>query len=114
MSKATNWIDIGEIADVPVRGSRLVQVQGGAIAIFRTRDDQVFALDDRCPHLGGPLSQGIVHDRSVTCPLHNLVIDLKSGEGQGPDGGCVRSYPVELRDARIFLDLGALENERVA
>ena len=56
------------------QGARLVKTPRGCVAVFRTAEDEVFALDDRCPHKGGPLSQGIVHGRSVTCPLHNWVI----------------------------------------
>lgn len=114
MSQTSKWVDIGKVSDVPVRGSRLIQVPGGGIALFRTSDHQFFAIDDRCPHLGGPLSQGIVHDQRVTCPLHNLVIDLASGEGQGPDGGCVRTYPVDVQGERILLDISTLKQQKVA
>lgn len=114
MSKSPKWIEIGAVSDVPVRGSRLVQVSGGTVAVFRTNDDHIFAIDDRCPHLGGPLSQGIVHDQRVTCPLHNLVIDLASGEGQGPEGGCVRTYPIDIQGDRILLDISTLKQKKVA
>ncbi len=75
------------------------------IALFRTGDNQIFALEDRCPHLGGPLSQGIVHGRAVTCPLHNWNIDLASGEALGTDQGCSQSFPVRLEDERIYISL---------
>ncbi|WOF75171.1 nitrite reductase small subunit NirD [Parvibaculaceae bacterium PLY_AMNH_Bact1] len=114
MSKTEKWVEIGKVSDVPVRGSRLIQVAGGAVAVFRTSDDSIFAIDDRCPHLGGPLSQGIVHDQRVTCPLHNLIIDLASGEGLGPDGGCVRTYPTDVQGDRILLDVSALKQKKVA
>ncbi|MEQ9590666.1 MAG: nitrite reductase small subunit NirD [Parvibaculaceae bacterium] len=114
MSKPPKWIEIGAVSDVPVRGSRLIQVSGGTVAVFRTSDDQFFAIDDSCPHLGGPLSQGIVHDQRVTCPLHNLVIDLASGEGQGPDGGCVRTYPIDVQEDRILMDISTLKQTKVA
>jgi nitrite reductase [NAD(P)H] small subunit len=114
MSKTPKWADIGKVSDVPVRGSRLIQVAGGAVAVFRASDDHIFAIDDSCPHLGGPLSQGIVHDHRVTCPLHNLVIDLASGEGQGRDGGCVKTYPVNVQDGRILLDISTLKQKKAA
>ncbi len=114
MNKTPKWIEIGSVNDVPLRGARLIQVSGGAVAIFRTGDGSVYAIDDACPHLGGPLSQGIVHDHRVTCPLHNLVIDLASGEGQGPDGGCVRTYPVDVKEDRILLDISSLKQKKVA
>ena len=89
-----DWIDIGAVDDIPLRGARVRRRRrDGRIAVFRTGDDEVFALDDRCPHKGGPLSQGIVHGRAVTCPLHNWVISLETGEALGADEGCVRTHP---------------------
>ena len=76
------WTTIGNVDDIPVAGSRVVISPGCRIAVFRTEDNQIFALEDRCPHRKGPISQGIVHGKKVTCPLHNLVIDLASGETQ--------------------------------
>ncbi len=98
-----NWIDIGAVDDVPVRGSRVVTTTAGDIAIFKTADSRVFALWDKCPHKGGPLSQGIVHDDSVTCPLHNWVIGLEAGEVRGPDQGCARKVETRLEAGRILL-----------
>jgi nitrite reductase (NADH) small subunit len=71
--------------------------------VFRTVDDRVFAIDDRCPHKGGPLSQGIVHGNSVTCPLHNWVISLESGKAQGADEGCVRTIPLKVEEGTIYI-----------
>lgn len=98
-----DWLDIGTLNDIPRRAARVVKTARGDIAIFRTMDDQVFALDDRCPHKGGPLSQGIVQGESVTCPLHNWVISLRTGEAQGADQGCTRTIAVKLQDGRILL-----------
>lgn len=101
----TNWVEIGDVADIPVRGSRVVATSRGDIAIFRAADDAVFAVDDKCPHKGGPLSQGIVHGHSVTCPLHNLIIDLETGQATGVDEGCTRSVPVKIENGRILLGI---------
>lgn len=101
----SRWIDVGALSDIPRRGARVVRTPMGCIAVFRTEADEVFALDDRCPHKGGPLSQGIVHGRSVTCPLHNWVIDLASGEASGPDEGRVAAVPLRCEDGRLLLDL---------
>jgi nitrite reductase [NAD(P)H] small subunit len=100
-----NWIAIGRLSDIPRRGARCVDTPDGKIAVFRTADDRVFALDDHCPHKGGPLSQGIVHGASVTCPLHNWVISLESGEALGVDVGRVRSIPVKVEDGKLLLAL---------
>ncbi len=99
----TNWIEIGALSDIPVLGSRVVKTASGNIAVFRTGDDEVFALDDRCPHKGGPLSQGIVHNKRVTCPLHNFVIDLKSGVAVAPDEGCTRAHPAKVENNIVWL-----------
>jgi nitrite reductase (NADH) small subunit len=99
------WLDIGTLDDIPRQGARTVSTPRGDIAVFRTLADEVYALDDHCPHKGGPLSQGIVHGHSVTCPLHNWVIDLASGEAAAPDHGCVRRIPVKLAEGRLLLGL---------
>lgn len=97
------WIDIGAAEDVPLRGSRVVATPKGDIAVFKTATGRIFALWDKCPHKGGPLSQGIVHGDSVTCPLHNWVIGLESGEVKGPDQGCARKVETRLDAGRILL-----------
>ena len=94
------------LADVPRLGARVIERPenaGGNVAVFRTAADRVFALADRCPHKGGPLSQGIVHGHAVTCPLHNWVIDLATGEAAAPDQGCVRRVPVRVEAGRILI-----------
>ncbi len=108
----TNWIEIAKLEDIPRLGSRVLETHTIRIAVFRTAGDQVFALKDECPHRKGPLSQGIVHDTSVTCPLHNWRIDLVSGEAKGPDQGCAQSFPVKLEGGRVYL--GVLVQEAAA
>jgi nitrite reductase (NADH) small subunit len=100
------WMDVGHLDDIPRLGSRVVTGPAIDIAVFRTADDRVFALHDRCPHKAGKLSQGIVHGDSVTCPLHNWVIDLTDGKAREPDEGCSRSVPVRLHEGRILLAVG--------
>ncbi len=107
------WLDVGFVRDIPRRGARQVDTPWLRVALFRTADDRVFALEDRCPHKQGPLSQGIVHGSAVTCPLHNWVIGLESGTVQGPDKGCVKTLPVRNEDGRLYLGLPDL-HERVA
>ncbi len=102
------WIDVGDVNDIPKRGARIVRAPAGDIAVFRTADGAVFALRDRCPHLGGPLSQGIVHGRTVTCPLHNWVIDLATGGAQGPDTGCAGRIELVVEDGRLFVPAAAV------
>ncbi len=99
------WLDVGPITDIPRQGARRIAAPGGDIALFRTVDDQVYALADRCPHRGGPLSQGIVHGHRVACPLHDWRIDLATGLALAPDEGCAARYPVEVREGRVWLCL---------
>lgn len=102
------WIEIGRLDDIPRLGARRVETAEGPIAVFRTADDRVFALHDRCPHRGGPLSEGIVHDGKVTCPMHGWVIELATGEATAPDVGCTTPVPVEVQDGVLKLWLEAL------
>jgi len=91
-----SWMRICELSEIPRLGSRVLEREAGNVAIFRTSQDKVFALLDRCPHKGGALSQGIVHGDSVTCPLHAWNIDLASGNAKAPDEGCSRHFPVHI------------------
>lgn len=103
----SNWIEVGKLEEIPRRGARVVESPKGDIGVFRNQDDEVFALLDRCPHKNGPLSQGIVHGRRVTCPLHNWNIELETGEVVAPDEGCAASFPVKLEEGVVFLSLEA-------
>lgn len=100
-----DWKQICTLEDIPRLGSRVVKSAAGAIAVFRTDNDEVFALHDKCPHRGGPLSQGLVHGGTVTCPLHGWKTDLASGDAVAPDKGCTRSFAVKLEDGLVWLAL---------
>ena len=98
------WLDVGRIGEIPPRGARTIRIPGGEeVAVFRTGSDQVYALVNRCPHGKGPLSEGIVHGSSVTCPLHNWVISLADGAAQGTDKGCTPTIPVKLVSGRVLI-----------
>lgn len=103
-----SWVDIGAIGDIPVRGARVLKSPVGCIAIFRTAEAEVFAVSDKCPHKGGPLSEGIVHENKVTCPLHNWVFDLNTGEAQGADDGRIDTYAVRVESGRIMFDTASV------
>jgi len=104
----SEWIEVGKLADIPRLGARVVKTADGNIGVFRTAEDKVFALRDRCPHLGGPLSQGIVHGEQVSCPLHNWKIELASGNAVAPDEGCAARFPVKLEGDTIYLSTQAM------
>ena len=97
------WIEIGTLADIPKQGARVVRHPDGDIAVFRTADDALFALRDRCPHKGGLVSQGIVYGNKVACPLHDWKISLDTGLAVAPDAGCAARFPVKLEDGRVRL-----------
>lgn len=100
----SDWIEIGTLFDIPVRGARCIKTAIGPIAVFRTATDDVYAIADQCPHKGGPLSQGIVHGAQVTCPLHNWVFSLETGEAQGADEGAVRTFALRRVGDTILID----------
>ena len=101
----SDWKPICLVTDIPALGARRVQrAQGMAVAVFRAADDTVFALLDRCPHKGGPLSQGIVFGHSVACPLHNWAIGLADGQAAAPDDGCTPSFACKVEQGQVFLD----------
>ncbi len=101
----SNWIEVGSIEDIPVLGARVVRNGNTDIAIFRNSSDEIFAINDSCPHKQGKLSQGIVHNQSVTCPLHNWKIDLTTGEAMAPDEGCTGHYPAKIESGKIFIEV---------
>jgi nitrite reductase (NADH) small subunit len=100
------WKRLCVLADIPRQGSRVVSSPVGRLAVFRTGDDAVYALHDRCPHKGGPLSQGLVHGNTVTCPMHGWKVDLATGEAVAPDKGCARTIMVKVEDGLVWLAIG--------
>lgn len=106
-----DWVAIGRVTDIPLRGARCVNTPQGRIGVFRTAEDHVFAIEDHCPHKGGPLSQGIVHGASVTCPLHNWVISLETGRAIGADEGSVKVIPVKVEGGRLFIALDVMASK---
>ncbi len=109
-----SWIDIGAVEDIPLRGARIAKTPAGCIGLYRTGDQEVFAASNTCPHKGGPLSEGIVHGRSVTCPLHNWVFSLETGEAQGNDEGRIETFPLRVEDGRILIDGDAVGRRSAA
>ncbi len=104
----SEWTAICHIDDIPVLGARVVQRTGEEnIALFKASDHHVFAVIDRCPHKGGPLSSGLIHGHSVTCPLHSWTINLEDGQAQAPDVGCAHKIDVRVQDNHVYLGLNA-------
>ncbi|MFZ5844363.1 MAG: nitrite reductase small subunit NirD [Pseudomonadota bacterium] len=106
------WIPVGALQHIPSLGARVVRTAHGNVAVFRNSADEVFALLDRCPHRGGPLSEGIVHGRLVSCPLHAWQVHLNSGTAKAPDIGCVPRFPVKVVAGEVYLGLQPLPESR--
>jgi nitrite reductase (NADH) small subunit len=103
--KGKDWTVICRVEEIPVLGARRVaRTRGMDVAVFRNDADQVFALLDRCPHKGGPLSQGIVFGTSVACPLHNWTIGLDDGCARAPDAGCTQRFSCRVEGGQVLLD----------
>ncbi len=100
-----NWHKVATLEEIPPLGTRVVTTEQGNIALFRTMGDKVFALHDKCPHKGGHLSQGIVFDHKVACPLHGWNISLEDGKAVAPDEGCARTVPSKILYGSVFLKL---------
>ena len=107
----SEWKAVCRVDDIPVLGARRLPRNAGTdVAIFRNAEDKVFALLDRCPHKGGPLSQGIVFGESVACPLHNWTIGLADGCARAPDDGCTTRFSSRVEDGVVHLDLDELNS----
>jgi nitrite reductase (NADH) small subunit len=110
----TTWVEVCELREVPVLGARRVsRDQGLPVALFRTSTDVVHAVLDRCPHRGGPLSQGIVFGSSVACPLHNWTIELTDGCARAPDEGCTPVFACQVNAGRVYLDADELAQRAI-
>jgi nitrite reductase (NADH) small subunit len=109
------WIRIALAADLPPREGRVVQLGPREIAVFNL-GDRFFAADNRCPHKGGPLCDGIVAGHAVVCPLHAWKVNLETGEVERPAAanGCVQTYPTRVQDGVLHIDVGGfhLQAER--
>ena len=105
----SEWKKICLVNDIPLLGARRVaRAQGMAVAVFRSSEDKVFALLDRCPHKGGPLSQGIIFGETVACPLHNMTIGLADGCAKAPDEGCTPKFTCKVEGGEVYLDANEL------
>lgn len=113
-ARSTIWQVVCRVDDIPLLGARRIGREWGiAVAVFRSASDQVFALLDRCPHKGGPLSQGIVFGEAVACPLHNWTIALADGQAKAPDIGCAVSFACKVEGGAVYLDADELAHKAI-
>lgn len=95
------WMSVCSLADIPSYGSRKLHVGRITVALIRTEGEQVYALEDRCPHRGGPLSEGIVSADRVACPLHGQCVELATGRTIAPDEGCTQRFALRVVDGEV-------------
>jgi nitrite reductase (NADH) small subunit len=108
-----DWIRITETHNIPPREGRLVKLQGREIAIFNMVD-HFAAIENKCPHSGGPLCDSIVSGKSVICPLHGWKISLETGEVLRGDTNSdpVDVFPVRVQHGAVMVNLRAVNQER--
>lgn len=99
------WIKVTSTDEIPTLGSRKVLIDDLEIAILKNANNEIFAVENRCPHKNGALSEGIIHESNVTCPLHNWVIDLKTGSPKGEEANCVTKYETKVENNIIYLNI---------
>ncbi|RAK18249.1 assimilatory nitrite reductase (NAD(P)H) small subunit [Anoxybacillus vitaminiphilus] len=98
-------IEVGALHHLPKRIGKCVKIGHMELALFRLSNDHVYAVENRCPHRGGDLSQGIVSGEFLFCPLHDWKICMRDGNVQAPDRGCVKTYKVEIENEKIYVQL---------
>lgn len=99
------WIAVININEIPSMGSRVLYYKDEEIAIFKTKNDSIHAISNLCPHKKGKLSEGLVHEEMVTCPLHNWDIDLNTGEAKGEDCDCTTTYETMIKEDLIYIKI---------
>jgi len=114
-SQTKRWVRITRAEDIPLREGRSVRIAGHEIAIFNL-GDRFLAVENKCPHRGGPLADGIVCGRTVVCPLHAWKVDLETGrvENRAEENPCVKNFPAAVRDGVVMLELSVPEDRPIA
>lgn len=98
-------IEVAKLEDLPFRTGRVVTINGREIAVFRLSSGEVRAVENRCPHKGGPLAEGIVSGEYVYCPLHDWKISLEDGKVEEPDTGCVTVFKVDVIEGKVHISM---------
>jgi nitrite reductase (NADH) small subunit len=100
----TPKMNLGSLNRIPMGQGRCYVVGTEEVAVFRQRDGRLFAVQNRCPHRQGPLSEGVGGGGHVICPLHGHRFNLETGAGTDP-GECLKVYKLEVREGEIWLGL---------
>ena len=100
-----HWVKVAPLEEIPVLGARVVRNNMVDIGVFRLEDDRIFAINNSCPHKGGPLSEGIVYGDKIACPLHSWKISLVDGKADEPDVGQTACFNTKVEDGFVYLEL---------
>ena len=97
-------IELGHVDQVALGQGRCLKIGAHEVAVFRSRDGSLFAIENSCPHKGGPLADGITGDGKVVCPLHGHKFDLVTGQGSEAHE-CVKTFKVWEENANIVISI---------
>jgi len=112
MTNVREWTRITNVENIPSREGRTVTVDGVEIAIFHL-ENRCLTIENKCPHKGGPLCDGIVSGTTVVCPLHGRRFDLESGMAvRASEPSCVATFPTRVEDGIIFVDLAGVRKDQ--
>ena len=101
----SNWVRVAPLEEIPKLGARVVRSKAIDIGVFRLEDDRIYAVNNSCPHKGGPLSEGIVYGDKIACPLHGWKINLVDGKAEEPDVGQTACFNTKIEDGIVYLEL---------
>ena len=100
----SNWLRVCRIEEIAPDKARVVSIEGVRVAVFRTRDGECYAIEDRCPHRGAPLSQGVIYQKNkVACLDHGWGICLLDGQVEAPQRGQVRTFKVKVEAQTVWV-----------
>jgi nitrite reductase (NADH) small subunit len=105
MEKTIRSVFIGEVVELPQKLGKTVTIGSKEIAVFKLDNGDIRAIENRCPHKGGVLAEGILSGEYVFCPMHDWKISVNDGKVQDPDVGCVQSYPVEVKGDQVYIQI---------
>jgi len=102
----SNWVRVAKLSELEDEWGHAVETAAGRVGIYLV-GDEIFACEDVCPHGQAYLSDGFVEDCQIECPLHHGRFDLRTGEATAPPvEGSIKTFPVEIRDGEVFINLG--------
>lgn len=97
-------VKIASVDDVPEGSAIMTEVSGVMIAVFNI-NGEIYAIENTCPHRGSSLADGFIDGKTVTCSNHDWKFDLETGQGIMPPSQGIKTYPVDIRDNDIYVEV---------